>query len=338
MAKVRYEYDTESAQYKIIKGGSMGMIINMGINLLLAIGIACVVVVINNAYNESPREIKSSRDVKEMEFYFAELTRKVESLSRIVKSVEHRDDNIYRMVLGSQPVDHSLREGGRGGYSRYSEIQEKHLGNGDLIVALNEQVDKLRRKLYIESLSQDELVQLLATKEKQYASIPAIQPVSNGELIAIASGFGLRVDPFYKVTRMHAGIDFVANLGTSIYATADGQIVSAEEKLDGYGKMIVVDHGFGYVTRYAHLDNFNVQAGQQVKRGEQIGFVGNTGLSTAPHLHYEVLVNGLQINPVNYFFNDLNAQEYEKVVVLASAKNQSLEIKKITSEVKSNGL
>ena len=324
MAKIKYYYDTESSQYKRIKTNTADTLINVSGILVLALGIACGLTVFYNANFESPRELQLVNEVKEMEFYYGELNKKVESLSAALSSVEHRDDNIYRMVLGSTPIDHSIREGGRGGYDRYAEVWEKNLVNADLIVDLDKKVDKVRRKLYIESLSQDELVQLIEKKEKQYAAIPAIQPVSNKELIAIASGFGLRIHPVYKVIRMHNGIDFAATVGTPVYATADGQVIDVDVKFAGYGKMIIVDHGFGYVTRYAHLQGFKVREGQKVKRGEQIGFVGNTGLSTAPHLHYEVLVNGEQIDPVHYFFNDLTPKEYEKVVELASIQNQSL--------------
>ena len=193
-----------------------------------------------------------------------------------------------------------------------------------MVISLNEKVDLLRRKLYIESKSQDEVVKLAEKKEKLYAAIPAIQPVSNKQLHALASGFGWRTHPIYKVKKMHTGIDFAASIGTPIYATADGTIAEVSVKFSGYGKMVEVDHGFGYRTRYAHMHEFAVRSGQNVKRGDLIGYVGNTGLSTAPHLHYEVLINGSQVDPVHYFYNDLTAAEYEKVLELASIENQSL--------------
>ena len=181
-----------------------------------------------------------------------------------------------------------------------------------------------RRKLYIESKSQDEVVSLAEKKEKLYAAIPAIQPISNKQLLALSSGFGWRTHPIYKVKKMHPGIDFAASIGTPIYATADGTIEQVSVKFSGYGKMVEIDHGFGYRTRYAHMHGFAVRSGQSVKRGDLIGYVGNTGMSTAPHLHYEVLINGGQVNPVHYFYNDLSPAEYEKVLELASIENQSL--------------
>ena len=177
--------------------------------------------------------------------------------------------------------------------------------------------------MYIQSTSYDEIVKLANNKEKMFAAIPAIQPVSNKQLIRLASGFGYRIHPVYKVKKFHSGIDFSAPIGTPIYATADGK-VSKAKRSGGYGKLVEIDHGFGYKTRYAHMHDFEVRKGQNVKRGQIIGYVGNTGLSTAPHLHYEIVLNNKKINPVNYFFNDLDPDEYEKVLELASIENQSL--------------
>jgi murein DD-endopeptidase MepM/ murein hydrolase activator NlpD len=227
-------------------------------------------------------------------------------------------------VLGAQPIEKSVRDAGIGGADRYADIRDKSIGHNDLVIGLHEKVDKLRRKLYIESRSQDEVVQLAENKEKLFAAIPAIQPIANKQLIALASGFGLRIHPVYKVKKMHNGIDFAAEIGTPIYATADGKVAVVDVKFSGYGKMVEIDHGFGYRSRYAHMHDFAVRTGQNIKRGDLVGYVGNTGLSTAPHLHYEVHINGVQVDPVHYFFNDLTAAEYEKILELASTENQSL--------------
>jgi len=245
-------------------------------------------------------------------------------LNESLAAIENRDDNIYRVVLGAEPIDKSVRDAGIGGTDRYEDIRSKNIDHEKLIVDLHENVDKLQRKLYIESKSQDEIVDFVESKEKLFAAIPAIQPIANKQLIALASGFGLRFHPVYKVKKMHTGIDFAAPIGTPIYATADGNVSAVEVRFSGYGKTIEIDHGFGYNTRYAHMHEFTVRKGQHVKRGELIGYVGNTGLSTAPHLHYEVILNGVRINPVHYFFNDLTPAEYEKIVELASIENQSL--------------
>jgi murein DD-endopeptidase MepM/ murein hydrolase activator NlpD len=262
--------------------------------------------------------------IKEQQYYIDGLDDKIAFIDQIVTGIEERDDNIYRVVLGAEPIDKSIRNAGVGGSDRYSELREKNVIHKELLIDISSKIDKLKRKLYIESKSQDEVVQLADKKEKLFAAIPAIQPISNKQLVALASGFGWRIHPIYKVKKMHAGIDFAAPIGTPIYATADGVIDEVSIRFSGYGKMLVIDHGFGYRTRYAHMHDFAVQKGQHVKRGELIGYVGDTGLSTAPHLHYEVMMNGSQINPVHYFFNDLTASEYERVVELASIENQSL--------------
>jgi murein DD-endopeptidase MepM/ murein hydrolase activator NlpD len=287
---------------------------------MLAVGL----LILYDNYFESPKELILKNEVKELEFYYDKLNKDVELLSQILDNVEQRDDNIYRVVLGAEPIEKSVRDAGIGGADRYADIRKKDIGHTDLVIALHEKVDKLRRKLYIESKSQDEVVQLAEKKEKLYASIPAIQPISNKQLIALASGFGLRIHPVYKVKKMHNGIDFAASIGTPVYATADGTIMKVDVRFSGYGKMVEIDHGFGYRTRYAHMHDFAVKRGQNIKRGDLIGYVGNTGLSTAPHLHYEVFINDPRVDPVHYFFNDLTAAEYEKILELASAENQSL--------------
>lgn len=324
MARIKYYYDTETCKYERVRTKNSDIVLNtLGI-LSLTLSMALGLLILYSTYFESPKEVMLKNQVKELEFYYNSLNTDVEELKRILNNIEHRDDNIYRVVLGAEPIDKSVRDAGVGGVDRYAEIKEKNVIQKDVIIALHEKVDQLRRKLYIESKSQDEVASLAENKEKQLAAVPAIQPVANKQLIALASGFGFRVHPIYKVKKMHTGIDFAASIGTPIYATADGKVLEVSVRFSGYGKMVEIDHGFGYHTRYAHMHGFAVRQGQQVKRGDLIGYVGNTGLSTAPHLHYEVLLNGQHINPVHYFFNDLTPAEYEKIIELASVENQSL--------------
>ena len=324
MAKIKYYYDTETCKYERVRTTKSDIVLNtLGIiSLTLAMAVGLLLVYSN--YFESPKELILKNEVKELEFYYENLEKEIERMDQVLADMEHRDDNIYRAVLGAEPIEKSIREGGVGGADRYEDIKNKDIIHEEFIVKLHTNVDKLRRKVYIESKSQDDVVQLAEKKEKLFAAIPAIQPISNKELIALASGFGLRIHPVYKVKKMHTGIDFAAPIGTPIYATADGVIDQLDVSFSGYGKKVEIDHGFGYRTRYAHMHGFTVRNGQHIKRGELIGYVGNTGLSTAPHLHYEVFINGRQVNPVYYFFNDLNAADYEKVIELASIENQSL--------------
>lgn len=324
MARIKYYYDTETCKYERVKTTTGDIILNtlgiFSLTLIMAVGL----LLLYTAYFESPKELLLRNEVKELAFYYENLSRDVENLDALLADMEKRDDNIYRAVLGAEPIESSIRNAGIGGVDRYEDIKNKGIANSDIIVKLSEYVDKLKRKVYIESKSQDEVVQLAVNKEQLFAAIPAIQPVSNKELIRLSSGFGMRFHPIYKVKKMHPGIDFSAPIGTPIYATADGVVDRLNISFSGYGKTIEIDHGFGYRSRYAHMHGFAVSKGQKIKRGELIGYVGNTGLSTAPHLHYEVFINNRHVNPVHYFFSDLNPAEYEKIVELASIENQSL--------------
>jgi murein DD-endopeptidase MepM/ murein hydrolase activator NlpD len=324
MAKIKYYYDTETCKYERVRTKTSDIVLNaLGIISLIIIA-AAGLLMLQIAYFPQPQTVLLQNQIAEQRFELNKLGRELTQLNEILAGIEKRDDNIYRVVLGAEPIDKSIREAGVGGSERYADIREKDIIDEDMIIELNERVDKLRRKLYIESKSQDELVKLAENKEKLYAAIPAIQPISNKQLMALASGFGMRTHPIYKVRKMHSGIDFAASIGTPIYATADGKVVNVDVKFSGYGKLVEIDHGFGYRTRYAHMHDFAVKNGQNVRRGDLIGYVGNTGLSTAPHLHYEVLINGTQVDPVHYFYNDLSPAEYEKVLELASIENQSL--------------
>lgn len=322
--KIKYYYDTETCKYERVRTKTSDIILNALGLFFLTLLMASGIYLMFSTYFESPKELLLKNEVKELEYYYESLNKEVDRMSQTLDGIEHRDDNIYRVVLGAEPIEKSVRDAGIGGSERYADIKEKNILHRDGIVSLHEKVDRLRRKIYIESKSQDEVVQLAENKEKHFAAIPAIQPIANKQLIALASGFGMRIHPVYKVKKMHTGIDFAAPIGTPIYATADGVVQEVTIKFSGYGKMITVDHGFGYQSRYAHMHEFSVRQGQKVKRGDLIGYVGNTGLSTAPHLHYEVLLNGVLINPVHYFYNDLSPAEYEKVIELASIENQSL--------------
>jgi murein DD-endopeptidase MepM/ murein hydrolase activator NlpD len=324
MARIKYYYDTETCKYERVKTKKTDIILNLLGILSLTVVMAGGLLILTFYFIDSPKEVALNNRIKELQYYYDLKLREIEETSKAVEAIEYRDDNIYRIVLGAEPIDKNIRNAGVGGADRYADIRDKRLMDEDLIIELSEKVDKLKRKVYIELKSQDELKSLAEKKVKLYAAIPAIQPISNKQLVAIASGFGARIHPIYKVKKMHTGIDFAAPIGTPIYATADGKIEEVSIKFSGYGKMVVIDHGFGYKTRYAHMHDFAVRSGQNIKRGELIGYVGDTGISTAPHLHYEVMMNGVLINPVHYFFNDLTPAEYEKVVELSSIENQSL--------------
>jgi murein DD-endopeptidase MepM/ murein hydrolase activator NlpD len=238
--------------------------------------------------------------------------------------MQERDDNIYRVIFEADPIPSSIREAGFGGANRYKDLEG--YGNSELVKETARNIDVITKQIYVQSRSFDEVIEMAKSKSEMLASIPAIQPVSNEDLKRIASGFGYRPHPIYKVMKMHAGIDFTASIGTPIYATGDGVVMKPPYGAgSGFGKYVMIDHGYGYKTLYAHMSSISVKPGQKVKRGEIIGEVGNTGTSTGPHLHYEVVRNDKKVDPINYFFNDLSPEEYQEIITLASKENQSFD-------------
>ena len=243
------------------------------------------------------------------------LSHRLDEAMGVMQDIQQRDDNLYRVVLQADPVSDAVRKAGYGGTNRYEQLRD--MANADLVINTTQKLDMLNRQLYIQSKSFDEVVDLCKNHDEMLKCIPAIMPVSNKNLKKTASGYGVRIDPIYKTAKFHAGMDFSANIGTPVYATGDGTVVKAGWET-GYGNLIQVDHGFGYVTWYAHLSKYKVRPGQKVVRGEVIGEVVNTGKSTGPHLHYEVHVKGKVQNPVNYYFMDLSAEDYDKMIQIAA--------------------
>ena len=240
----------------------------------------------------------------------------------VLNDIQNKDDNIYRAIFEADPYPDHKRKLGTGGnpikFKKYENIEY-----GELVVEIVQKLELIEKKLSSQSRSFDEVFEITKEKQKMLKAIPSIQPINNRDLTRIASGFGMRMHPIYKILKMHQGMDFTAPVGTEIYATGDGTV----EKVGwtgGYGKTILINHGYGYKTRYAHCSKFKCKKGQKVKRGDHIGYVGNTGQSTGPHLHYEVFKNNRQINPVNFFFNDLSPEEYDKVIEISSRPTQSL--------------
>jgi murein DD-endopeptidase MepM/ murein hydrolase activator NlpD len=281
-------------------------------------------VLVYNIYFESPKEALQKKENEELRLYYDILNREMDAAQEMMVALQKRDDDIYRVINEAEPIPRTIREGGIGGTKRYKKLLEQGLEQEKLILSTLKKIESLKKQMYIQTKSYDEIVLLAKNKDQMYASIPAIQPVTNKELTRLASGFGRRIDPIYKVRRMHYGVDFSAPRGTPVYTTGDGVVKKVKTNYGGYGKEILIDHGYGYVTRYAHLSEFNIKKGQKVKRGECIGYIGSTGKSTAPHLHYEVIKDKRKVNPVHYFYNDLNEKEYQKILELSSIENQSL--------------
>jgi len=236
--------------------------------------------------------------------------------------LEDRDNNLYRVYFNSAPISNEKRRGiiDR---NRYKELEGYN--NSELVVKTSEKVDGISKALAVQSKSLDEILRLAKAKDKLLGAIPAIQPVKNEDLKHMASGFGYRSDPFTKARKMHEGMDFTAKTGTPIYATGDGVVKSADNSLSGFGNHIEITHGYGYLTLYGHLSMYKVRAGQRVKRGDIIGYVGSTGRSEAPHLHYEVHKDGKVVNPINFYYGNISAAEYVVISKIANQENQSLD-------------
>lgn len=280
-----------------------------------------IVLIIGFTFFESPKEKMLQREIDQYQLSFDLVNDQLDVISSVLEDIEKRDDQIYRVIFEAEPVSRSKREAAYGGVDRYEQFEG--YDNSEVIAATVQRIDQLSRKLYVQSVSYDEVYEMAKDKADMLASIPAIVPIKKGTQ-RLVSGYGMRIHPIYKTLRMHTGVDFTAPSGTPIYAPGDGVVKRVERNRHGYGLMIEIDHGYGYETLYAHLNDFNVRRGQKVKRGEIIGYVGNTGVSTAPHLHYEVHHHGKKVNPVNYFFNDLTPEEFEYIIEVASRVNQSL--------------
>jgi murein DD-endopeptidase MepM/ murein hydrolase activator NlpD len=241
----------------------------------------------------------------------------------VMGDLQERDDNIYRVIFEAEPISTDIRKAGYGGVNKYKALENYDYSG--LMIETTKKLDRLAKQMYVQSKSYDELLKEVQNKNKLLASIPAIQPIANKRLRAMASGFGYRIHPIYKTSKLHTGMDFSAPVGTPIYATGDGVVVTADAEGRGYGNHVVINHGYGYRTLYGHMSRIKARRGQTVKRGEVIGYVGNTGTSTAPHLHYEVLKNNKPINPINFYYNDLSPQEYELMLEMSSRANQSFD-------------
>jgi hypothetical protein len=324
MARIKYYYDTESCKYERIKVSTWDIILNLLGFFSVSFIISVIIVVLFSTYFESPKEMLLKKENQELKIYYDLLEKELGNLDGMMAALQKRDDNVYRVIFEADPIPESIRQAGTGGSEKYKEILENDLVNEEMIIQAISKVDQIKRQMYIQTKSYDEILQMARNKSKLLAATPAIQPIANKELTRLASGFGMRIHPIYKVKMMHFGVDFTAPRHTPIYSTGDGVVERVIRSFGGYGKQVVINHGFGYKTRYAHMEDFNVKKGDRVKRGDLIGTVGNSGLSTAPHLHYEILKDNKKVNPVNYFYMDLNDEEYEKILELASIENQSL--------------
>lgn len=323
MAKAKYKFNPDSLSFDKIRLGVKALILRFFAYFIGSILLAGVYGLVFMYLVDSPEEKALKNEIAHMQLQYELVNRELDNLDKVLDYLQQTDDNIYRTIFEAEPIPASLRTGGIGGVNRYADLEG--FSNSDLIIETAKRLDKIRKKAVVQSRSFDDLIVLAKEKENMLRCIPAIQPISNRDLTRTASGWGLRIHPIYKIIRFHNGIDFTAPTGTEIYATGDGKVVEVKSMRRDYGNHIILDHGYGYTTIYAHLDGFNVKRGQVVKRGDIIGYVGSTGLSTAPHLHYEVLLNNRNVDPANYFFNDLTPEEYERLIEIAARTGRTLD-------------
>lgn len=323
MAKLNYYYDTETCQYERVKVSKSDILLNLSGFLVVSVFISVIMVFFYNTFFPSQKVASLTKENQELALKYQLLNKQIDETSKMLAALQERDDNVYRVIFEAEPIPDEIRKGGTGGSERYKDLLDEKLSREALVVGTFQKIDRLKRQMYVQTKSYDELIAVAKQKATRLAAMPAIMPLTNKDLKLFASGFGMRIHPIYKVRKMHTGCDFAAAKGTPVYATGDGVVISVGWD-GGYGTQIEIDHGFGYITKYAHLSGTNVRLGQKIKRGLKIGQVGSTGASVAPHLHYEVILNGVKRNPVHYFFNDLNPLQYEKLLEVAAQDRQSL--------------
>ncbi|HNX06678.1 MAG TPA: M23 family metallopeptidase [Bacteroidales bacterium] len=321
MKKPKYHFNTKTLSFEEFKGSVKNTTLRFISILTSGMVISAAIMFVLISFVDSPKERALKRENEKLKLEYERLGERMDQISAVLANIQNRDDNIYRTIFEAEPIDGAVRKAGYGGTDRYQSLQG--YDNSEIMKDAAMRLDQISRQMYIQSKSFDEIVAIAKNKEKMLSCIPAIQPVSK-KRSSIISGFGYRIHPIYKTSRMHTGIDFMARTGTPVYATGDGVVIDPKGNQSGYGIVCVINHGYGFQSLYAHMSKMIVRQGAKVKRGQVIGYVGSTGLSVAPHCHYEIIKNGVKINPVNYFYNDLTPQEYEKVIEQASILNQAL--------------
>jgi murein DD-endopeptidase MepM/ murein hydrolase activator NlpD len=323
MTKIKYFYNTHTLRYEKFEVPLRVKLLRIFAFIATALVTAFIIVSIAYKYFPSANEKLLLEQNANLKDDYTVLQERTKQLELQMQELENRDNNVYRSIFEATPIPDSAR------ITEMEKTKEviliEKLSENDLIKSMGSQLNNLSLRTAFMEKSYVEIGNMVKNKEKLLAAIPAIQPVSNKDLTRIASGFGYRVDPVYKVTKFHAGLDFTAPQGTPIYATADGTVKEAGFNSGGYGNNVVINHGYGYETVYGHMVRVKASAGQSVKRGETIGYVGSTGKSTGPHCHYEVHKNGKPIDPVYYFYNDISPAQFDRLLKLASSSNQSFD-------------
>ena len=322
MVKKKFHFNPETLSYEQIEHTFVHKFKKILIHALSGMFSGAIFFVIFVSTIQSPGEKQLSRDKSHMQAQYKVLERQLDEVQLVITDLQDRDDNLYRVVFQADPIPFSVRRATASNAEYYEQLLD--MTNSEIVVTTTKQVAELEKQLYIQSKSYDEIVLLAKNKETMLANLPAIQPVLNKDLKRMASGYGWRIDPVYHTRRFHAGMDFTAPVGTEIYSTGNGSVISAGWQ-QGYGNCVQINHGYGYLTLYGHMNAIKVRTGQSLKRGDVIGLVGSTGKSTGPHLHYEVHYKGEVMNPQNYYFLDLSPAEYDRMVQMSNNAGQTFD-------------
>lgn len=327
MSSEKFVYNPHTLRYERVTTSFKQRILRI-LGLISVVGITSIVLVLMvHSYFPSPKEKVLQKEIENMEVHYSGVSDQLNQLTKVLNNLQERDANVHRMLLGMEPIDESVWNGGVGGHDKYESLRE-NAHAGELLAQTQQKIDKLERQMYLQSKSLDDLVDMSKENEDRFMSIPSIKPVREDKLkrnVKLLSGFGMRIHPVHKIRKMHAGIDFTAPRGTPIQATGKGKIAEVRNSKRGYGRHVIIDHGYGYKTLYAHMDEIHVKKGQSVLKGQQIGTIGSTGTSTAPHCHYEVRYHDKALNPIDYVLDGLTPSEYQELVRLASIPNQMLD-------------
>lgn len=328
MARIKYYYDTETCRYERAKITKSDVVFNLlgfsAVALVMAVGM----LLIYNTYFDSASEIQLKKENQELLSHYTSLQSEVKEVKKVINALEERDNNIYRKIYEAEPLPLTVTQAGHGGAEKYKRIMEHGLEDNVLVKSTSDEISKIRRKARIQNQSFDELSRLANDRASSLTSIPSIQPIDNKDLTNLVSGYGMRINPFHKARVPHQGIDFSAPRGTPVYATGNGKIkfIKNNSKLEtGYGNYVEIDHGFGYVTKYAHLNDVVVKVGEEIERGQVLGHVGSSGGSAAPHVHYEIMLNNKKTDPIYYMLQGINENDYQKLLKLSTRENQSFD-------------
>ncbi|HMK19911.1 MAG TPA: peptidoglycan DD-metalloendopeptidase family protein [Chitinophagaceae bacterium] len=323
MKKIKYYYNTHTLRYEKLETPLRVKLLRVFGFIAAAFVTAAIISLLAFRFIGSPNEKLLRAENERMQDRYRELTKETKKIEQQMKELEDRDNEVYRSIFEATPIPDSARLKDLEKEKQIAKVEG--MEQNDLINSIVTTLNNMSSRIKVQQASYKDLQGMAKDKEKLLAATPAIQPVSNSDLKRIASGFGYRIDPVYKTVKLHPGLDFAAPAGTPIYATADGTVEFAGNRGDGYGNNVIINHGYGYKTLFGHMFKIKARGGQRVKRGEVIGWVGSTGKSTGPHCHYEVIKNGNKIDPIYFFYNDLTPEQFDRLLKLAAASNQSFD-------------